>query len=105
MKVILPTSTIDCEEYYETEIGRFKFIGIKMKDKPRLSMVVVKGAKVVNVYKTKMRSIDDVRLLFDRIKEDRDNSIYRSFKAYANSWVSKTKFLRVPENKPKQEDN
>ena len=101
MKVELPTSTVDCEEFTETVIGKFKLIGLRMSGKPRLSMIAIdtKAGSVVGAYKTKMRNIEQISLLFNRIEEDRDNNIYRSFNIYANAWVSKTNYLRVPEVK------
>jgi len=79
------------------KIGKFTFIGFIPERRKRCTMIVLnRSGKVIETCSTKMKSLEQMELLFERIKEDRANHIYRSFKFYGNAWV-KGQFIKVPE--------
>lgn len=98
MQIILPDSSLTCEEVYQVSSGKFTFFGVRFLNRKKLSLIVVNDSeqKVVGTYKTKMSTIESIEVLLNRIVEDRENRIYRPFGIYCTAWISKTNQLRVP---------
>ena len=98
MKIQLPNGSLDCEYFSTVKSGKFTFVGAKLRNKDRLHLIVVNESDgtVVGTYKTKMKNKESMDLLLNRIIEDRENRIYRSFSVYCSAWVSKTNQLRIP---------
>lgn len=83
----------------EQVMGKFKLLGLKLGNERKYRLVVFDTFEntLVGTYKTKMSAEDQVEMLINRIKEDRENRIYLSFGIYSRAWVSKvTNKLHVP---------
>ena len=109
MSITLPNGTvINCGNFCEDEHGKFKFYGIEFKGVKKLSLIVLNKSRneVVDTYKTKMCTMEQMEMLIDRIIGERKEKIYRPFGIYASAWISKKGSLVVPEKvDPKQKPN
>ena len=110
MKIEIPTGTLDCKEVDSKttagesfKSGKFKFIGFRLNDDPKWSLLVIdsKAQAVVDRYRTKMKSREHMDALLEQIIQDRVDKIYRPFGVYCRAWISNKGTLRIPPKKLK----
>jgi len=82
---------ITCEEKTSIDSGNFRFFGVKLLDKKRFDLIVVSlpTGDFIDRYQTKMRNLEEMHKLLNRIKQDRDEGIYLHFARYSSAWVKK----------------
>lgn len=110
-RIELPNNTMDVEAvdaYTDSgkslTSGKFKFIGIKQTGIQKTSFIVVdtRENKLIGAYKTKMKKMEHMEMLLNRIIEDRQSKNYLGFGMYTTAWVTKTDSpqLRIPISTP-----
>ena len=108
MSITLPNGkVISCGNHCEQEHGKFKFYGIEFSGAKKLSLIVLDKStgSIVDTYKTKMCTLEQMEMLIDRIISERKEKTYRPFGIYASAWISKAGTLIVPEKANKKPNN